>query len=160
MTTRPSQAVQVVGVMAFGQSLLFLAVWLIVCWSAGATAVPPAKSKQELKPSTYETAAARDPFRKRGPSAVAAIVSNVSLDFRLQGILYSASRPSAMVNNALIELNKPVTLTCANGQIQVKAVEITRDKVVLEVGGQRIELRLAGPDPLPKRADNTESKVR
>lgn len=158
MTTRPSQTTQVVGLMAFGQSLLFLLFWLIVCVKAGAGTVPQAKPKQELRPSTYETSTARDPFCKRGAAAAQTIVSNVAMDFRLQGILYSAQRPSAMVNNALMELNKPVSVTCGNGQVQATAVEITREKVILDVGGQRVELRLGTPDSLPKRTEPTESR--
>ena len=159
MTTRPTHAVQVVGVMAFGQSLLFLLLWLIVCWSAGATTPPPAAPKQELKLSMYEATTARDPFRKRNTASVTTVASNVPLDFRLQGILYSTRRPSAMVNNALVELDKPVMVVCGNGQVQVRAVEITRDRVILEVGGQRVELRLASPESPNKRAETTDTKV-
>jgi ribosomal protein L16/L10AE len=32
------------------------------------------------------------------------------------------------------------------GEVEVKAVTITRDLVVLEVGGQKTELRLGGTD--------------
>jgi ribosomal protein L16/L10AE len=62
------------------------------------------------------------------------------------GILYNAASPSALVNNQLVELNKPARMQTGQGEVEVKAVTITRDLVVLEVGGQKMELRLGGTD--------------
>jgi ribosomal protein L16/L10AE len=50
------------------------------------------------------------------------------------------------VNNQLVELNKPARVQIGQGEVEVKAVTITRDLVVLEVGGQKMELRLGGTD--------------
>lgn len=135
---------QVVGVMAFGQSLLFLLFWLLVCFSAGAGTTPPAKAKPALQVSTYDPANLRDPFLAPGVTPMKSkVVDKTSLTFKLQGILYSPSRPAAMVNDKLVEVGKPVTLTSGLAEIEVSAVRITRDTVILEAAGERIELRLA-----------------
>jgi len=46
------------------------------------------------------------------------------------------------VNDKVVELNKPVTVKTAQGDVPVRALEITREVVLLEVGGQKLELRL------------------
>lgn len=158
MMTQRSQTLHIVGLMAFGQSLLFLLLWLFICMSAGAAATPQ-KPKPELEQSVYEPSSARNPFVKPGtPTAGAQTIGSVPLVFRLQGILYSSKRPAAMINNVLVELDKPVTITSGNVEVEVKAVAITRDTVVLEAGGQRAELRMSVPDS-PANPGKTEPKA-
>ena len=63
---------------------------------------------------------------------------------KLKGILYHAVHPAAIVNDQLVEFNKSVTVQTEQGAVEVKAVQITREVVLLEVGGQKVELRLGG----------------
>ena len=115
--------------------------------SAGTAATAPQKPKRELELSGYEPTSARNPFMKPGVSSASAqSIGTTPVVFRLQGILYSAKQPAAMVNNVLVELDKPVTIVSGNVEVQVKAVSITRDTVVLEAGGQRAELRISDTD--------------
>jgi len=142
-----STAVRITGVLAFGQSLLFLALWLLLCASAGAA--PPAK-KVEFNPvlqlSKFEPAKTRNPFAKADDAGVtnktAAGVPLVMPALQLDGILYEAGNPSASVNGQLLTLNKIVHLDPQGANIPVKAVAITRRQVTLEVNGQKVELKL------------------
>ena len=62
------------------------------------------------------------------------------------GILYTATSPAALINDQLVELNKPVRVRTAQGETEIKALVITREMVQLEVGGQKVELRLGGSE--------------
>jgi hypothetical protein len=143
------RALRLVGLMAFAQSLLFLIVWLLVCVSAGAAPVKKTEFRPELLLSTYEPTKNRDPFGKVGGTTTPEVKSVPGTPFALQleGILYEAANPSAIVNGRLLTLDKTVTLTAGNGEVAVRAVEITRDHVVVEVGGKRTELRLNSQNP-------------
>lgn len=133
-----------VGLMAFAQSLLFLAVWLLVCAAAGAAPTEKTGFHPELVVSTYEPTKTRDPFGKvGGTTPEVKALPGTPIALQLEGILYEAANPAAIVNGRLLTLNKTVTLTAGNGEVTVRAVEITRDHVVLEAGGQRTELRLS-----------------
>lgn len=145
---------RVVGLLAFGQSVIFLVIWLFCCLSAGARPAPPAKPSNEmslaLEESTFKPVKTRDPFQPVG--FVAAVTAGPKLVindemFRLQGILFSQSNPSAIVNDKLVSLNRTVSVTTSSGPVEVKAIEITRERVVLEVAGRRTELRLAVAKP-------------
>jgi hypothetical protein len=101
--------------------------------------------------STYKTQGARDPFGSEvtvspGPTAGGSTRAAPAAAFKLMGILYNAASPSALVNDQLLELNKPVKMQTGQGEVQVRALSITRNLVVLEVGGQRVELRLGGSE--------------
>jgi type II secretory pathway component PulC len=134
---------QIVGILAFIQSLLFLVIWLWICASAGAATPPKADFSLDLQQSRYDPVQQRDPFgRTGGVPAESKAAPAAPLVFHLSGILYQATNPSAVVNDKLLTLNKTVTLNAGNGEVQIKAVEITRDRVVLEVGGQKVELRM------------------
>jgi hypothetical protein len=103
----------------------------------------------QLNLSTYTAQTQRDPFGAEVPNTTKAAdvqtpVTAGADSFKLMGILYSPTSPSALVNNELVELNKPVRVQIGQGEVQVKALSITRDTVVLDVGGQRVELRLGG----------------
>ena len=142
---------RVVGILAFCQAIGFLALFLFLCaWAGAATESKPA-SRFTLTLSTYATETVRDPFGAEVMKTADATGSSSghgasAEDFKLAGILYSATSPSALVNDRLVELNKPVMVQIGRGEVQVKAVTITRDLVVLEVGGQKVELRLGGTD--------------
>lgn len=133
--------------------------WLAVAWLGWgmvAGAAPPVKTGglPELQRSTYEPTNARDPFMKVGEKGGLALqmkmTPGVPFPFRLDGILYHPSDPWAIVNDTRLALNKPVTLRAGGAEIQVRAVEITRSKVVLEVAGQKVELRLTADSPKSK----------
>ena len=89
--------------------------------------------------SDYRPAKERNPFG--GGDGAAPSVAGAPV-FHLQGILYDAKNPTAIINDQLIGLRKPVTLSVAGGAVVVKAIEITREQVVLDVAGRRVELRL------------------
>ena len=138
-----SDALRLVGLMAFGQSLLFLAIWLLICASAGAAGVKNVDFNRDLQLSEYQPAKARDPFGgMAGASANVEPTPIGTLAFQLQGILYQTKNPSAIVNNQLLTLNKTVTLETGIGTVEVRAIEITRNLVVLESRGQKVKLQL------------------
>ena len=139
---------KVAGVLAFGQSLLFLALWLWLCASAGAaTPAPAEETEYRTIPSTYAPIRARDPFVKTGVRPdTAKVLPSGTVSFQLQGILYQGDNSSAIINDTLVTLNKTVTLSAGTSEIQIKAVEIGREHVVLEAGGQRVELHLNPQD--------------
>jgi hypothetical protein len=125
--------------------------------SAGLPAPPEApinpnrEFKPELAKSTYAPTKKRDPFGWSGGAVATTstgqvtrtFTASVNFPFRLEGIQYDPISPSAIINDRLVFLRKPVTLVAGSAAIEVKAVEITANRVVLEVGDQRVELRLA-----------------
>ena len=144
---RDSSAMRIVGILAFCQSLMFLALWLLMCAAAGA-ANAPIEFVPDLKTSTYQPTNARDPFAKPGIAMQATKTApTIPISLQLQGILYQPANPSAIVNDKLLTLNKIVSFNTGNSEVQVKAVEITRESVVLDIGGQRVELRLSPSSP-------------
>jgi hypothetical protein len=143
-----STSMRVVGILAFCHALFFLVLFLFICAHAGA-AVSKSSPALQLNPSTYTAQTQRDPFGSEVPKSAGAADARTTVtagadSFKLMGILYSPTNPSALVNNELVELNKPVRVQIGQGEVEVKALVITRDTVVLEVGGQRMELRLGG----------------
>jgi len=139
---------RIVGVLAFCQTIFFLVLFLFICARAGAATENPSPPSVKLTLSTYTTKTVRDPFGSEVPNSggpTTAGVHPVGPDnFKLMGILYSAASPAALINNQLVELNKPVRVQTAQGEAEVKALVITREMVQLEVGGQKVELRLGG----------------
>ncbi len=127
---RLAKPVHLVMLLAFGQSLLFLVIWLFVCASAGAATQKPATAAPvapELRPSVYQPVAVRDPFLPPGTKLSGPAVVAVGADkFRLEGILWHPTRPSAIINSRLVELNRPAKVATAVGKVEVEAVEITR----------------------------------
>jgi hypothetical protein len=146
-----STSMRIVGVLAFCHALFFLVLFLFICARAGATE-SKSSSALQLNPSTYTTQTQRDPFGSEAPNSANTANGGKTItagadSFKLMGILYSPTNPSALVNNELVELNKPVRVQIGQGEVEVKALAITRDTVVLEAGGQKIELRLGGNEP-------------
>ncbi len=144
-----SAAMRMVGVLAFCQAIVFLVVFLFLCARVGAATESKSGHSLELIPSTYATQNARDPFGAQVAGSTdtngAGMVTSVNAGtLKLMGILYDAAHPSALVNDQLLELNRPVKMQTAQGEMEVKALKITRELVVLQVGGQKMELRLGG----------------
>lgn len=147
--TELSTSLRVVGVLAFCQAIVFLVLFLFLCARAGAATESKPGHSLELIPSTYVTQNARDPFGAEVAGATdakgAGTVPSVDAGtLKLAGILYDAVHPSALVNDQLLELNRAVKMQTAQGEVEVTALKITRDLVVLQVGGQKMELRLGG----------------
>jgi hypothetical protein len=138
--------VRLVRILALCQALFFVALFLFLCAHAGAETASQLNFTPELKLSSFTPQKQRDPFGgglgKVGEGSSPATTAAASAALKLQGILYQAGSPSAMVNNRLIQLNKPTTVSTDQGEMEIKAVEITRNTVVLEAGGQKVELRL------------------
>jgi hypothetical protein len=142
---------RVVGVLAFCQVIVFLVLFLFLCARVGAATESKSGHNLELIPSTYTTQNPRDPFGAQVAGSAdtngAGTVTSVDAGaMKLMGILYDAAHPSALVNDQLLELNRPVKMQTAQGEVEVKALKITRDLVVLQVGGQQMELRLGGAE--------------
>lgn len=161
---RCATGLRLVGILAFGQSLLFLALLVWLCASVHAAPAPakPAPAVQgldlTLPESKYKPASTRDPFAKPGASTPVLKKTSAALPagFRLQGILSQRSDPSAIVNGQVVSLHKPIAVPTSEGEYIVEAIEIGRDRVVLSVGnGQKLELRLdsdaASPATPPAR---------
>ncbi|HUI08166.1 MAG TPA: hypothetical protein VL486_14290 [Verrucomicrobiae bacterium] len=138
-----------VRILALCQALLFLALFLFLCAQAGAVTESNRLFNPELSRSVYAPEAVRDPFGS-GAARAAGVLDNekaqaeVPSVLKLKGILYHAVHPAAIVNDQLLELNKPVTVQTDQGGLEVRALQITREAVLLQVGGQRVELRLGG----------------
>jgi len=105
----------------------------------------------QLIRSVYKPRVSRDPFLKPGltdGSGASRLAMTSHGTFRLQAILWSPTNPSAVVNDQFLSLAKSVILSTASGNVEVKAVEIGRDRVVLDVAGQRVELKLNPEQPM------------
>jgi Tfp pilus assembly protein PilP len=127
------------------------------------TNAPPEFAPQ-VRESTYAPAKKRDPFQRGGqrvtktPNAQTSVTPQpipqkpqipASL-FRLQAIILDQRGLLAVVNGEQLELNKPVTMLVGTSEMKVKAVQIARDRVVLEVEEQKVEVRLEEPGAPPK----------
>lgn len=139
----------VVRILAFCQALLFLALFLLICAWAGATTVSTRSFNPEMSRSVYSPVTVRDPFgsgvaKSAGAPDGERIRAAVPSMLKLKGILYHAMHPAAIVNDQLVELNKSVAVQTEQGAVEIKALQITREVVLLEVGGQKVELRLGG----------------
>jgi hypothetical protein len=148
-----SAPLRTVGILAFCQALVFVLLFLFLCAWAGAATEGKSASSLELNPSVYTPQNVRDPFGSEVPKVVEGVLAPVRFEgtdaLKLQGILYNKVHPSALVNDQLVELNKTAKVHTAQGEVEVKALEITRDRVSLDVGGQKVELRLGGIEPKP-----------
>lgn len=142
-----SGPLRLVGILAFCQTIFFLVLFLFLCARAGAATESKPGNSLELVLSTYTTQTTRDPFGSQSAGATdtngTAAATSVGADtLKVSGILYDAHHPSALVNDQLLELNRPVKMHTAQGEVEIKALKITRELVVLQVGEQTMELRL------------------
>jgi hypothetical protein len=144
-----SVPLRIVGILAFCQALVFIVLFLFICARAGAATEGKPSSGLELSSSVYTPQNARDPFGSQVPNATGTTQPVATGQMKLQGILYNAVNPSALVNDQLVELNKLTKVHTGQGEVEVKALKITRDLVLLDVGGQKIELRLGGDEHKP-----------
>jgi hypothetical protein len=135
--------------LALCQAFLFLGLFLFICAWAGADTGSKRSFNLELSRSVYAPEAARDPFGSGAAKSVTALNAEriraaVPSVLKLNGILYHAVHPAAIVNDQLVELNKSVAVRTEQGEVEIKALQITREVVLVEVGGQKVELRLGG----------------
>ncbi len=145
-----STPLRIVGILAFCQTLVFIVLFLFICARVGAATGGKPTSTLELSLSAYTPQSERDPFGSEVPKSTGATQQLVAPDsLKLHGILYSAANPSALINDQLVELNKTARVHTAQGDVEAKALKITRELVVLEVGGQKVELRLGGGEHNP-----------
>ena len=100
----------------------------------------------------YNGKALRDPFTD--PNAVVAKVDSDQTmqtafkTLKLQGILYSAENPRAIVNGKIVAIGGDVA-----GQAKVTAIH--RDSVVLSANGKTYTLN----ETIRKTSDDTDSKI-
>jgi hypothetical protein len=150
-TSQRFSAFRVGVILAFAHSLLFLALFLFMCARVGAeTTGKPEGLQGSLKMSSYNPVTERDPFLKPGglvkPGSTAQPTAPVMVvpasAFKLQGILYQPSSPSALINDTLVTMNQSYVLRTTVGSVSVKVAEVTPEKVVLLAGTQSIELRV------------------
>jgi len=114
----------------------------------GATGAPVPLPSGEFPPqlnrSVYQPVVARDPFRQPGASDGPTCRKTVDSSlFHIDGLFGSTKKMTAIVNGSALSLNTPVVLDSTSGRIQVKAVKITYDGVILEIGSQRVEVKRA-----------------
>jgi len=147
-----SVPLRTVGVLAFCHALVFLVLFLFVCAWAGASTVARPALDMRLIVSSYVPTKARNPFGSEpsnaaeDPSAKSKRIITPGL-LKLNGLLYDPVHPSAVVNGQLVEPRKPVSVPTEQGQIEVKALQITRESILLEIGDQKVGLWLSGHEP-------------
>jgi hypothetical protein len=150
----PTRSSQLTG-RCWPTTVVVVAVCLVL---GGVVRAAPEASKDfqpELRFSTYQPTKLRDPFGgTRATAGSSGPVSSGPAAFQLQGILYDTKNPMAIVNNQPVALNKLVKVPVGGSEIEVKAVELTREKVVLEVGGKRLELWLSNDSDLKSGPHN------
>ena len=113
-------------------------------------AVPP-----PVMPSVYQPKNLRDPFLRVGQEMSHAIIKTSSTAttttaeravpasaFRLQAIINVPPNPVAQVNDQELILNKLTALETPVGTFQIKMIQIHSNRIVIDVGGQQIELKL------------------
>ena len=99
----------------------------------------------------YQPIVSRDPFLSRDENLILTGPKTVDLrTFHLDGFLGPANNLNAVVNGWVLSLNKPVVIETATGHIQIKAVQIALDGVVLEVGDQHVKLKRDAAKALAK----------
>jgi hypothetical protein len=94
--------------------------------------------------------AGRDPFfpdsHRRDPAPVAQTVEarkqTVASDLLLKGIVGSASRRLAVINNAILEMGEESPVHVPGGVVRVRCLEIGDSYVVIKVEGETQSKRL------------------
>jgi hypothetical protein len=116
----------------------------------------PAGFAPQMVESRYAPEKKRDPFDRPGQQTTRTITNNTNTTsvvevvkpeippslFRLEAIVWDPRRPEALINGQRLEMNKPVTMQVGGNRMRVIAVEIGRERVVLDVEGQKVEVRL------------------
>jgi hypothetical protein len=147
-----SGSLSAVRILAFCHAIFFLVLFLFICAWAGAATTGKSAIDLRVISSAYAPQKGRNPFTSgaadsaEGAAATTGPVIAPGL-LKLSGILYDPVQPSAVVNNQLVELKKPVKVRTGQGEVKVKALEIGREFVLLEVGDQKLELWLSGHKP-------------
>ncbi|HUJ12126.1 MAG TPA: hypothetical protein VL171_19125 [Verrucomicrobiae bacterium] len=158
-TARPSSVtapLRFVRILAFCQALIFLVLFLFMCAWAGARTVAKSNVDLRIVTSSYAPKNERNPFvsvaiaQTGDPAATTSPVIAPGL-LKLDGVLYDPVHPSAVVNGQLVGPKRAVKVPTAQGEIEVKALQIARESILLEVGGQKLELWLSGHEPNKQR---------
>ena len=146
-----SASLRIVRILAFCQAIIFIVLFLFVCAWAGATTTDKSTVDLQMISSSYSPKKDRSPF---GAGPVQAVDTSAKVEhviapglFKLSGILYDPVHPSAVVNGQLVELKKTVKIPTDQGEMEVKASQIAREFIRLEVGSQKLELWLSGHEP-------------
>ncbi len=146
-----STPLRVVRILAFCQAIIFLVLFLFVCAWTGAATESKSTADLQVTSSSYAPKKERNPF---GSGTVDPADSPAKADhviapslLKLSGILYDPVHPSAVVNGQLVELKKAVRVPTEQGEIEVKALRIGRESILVEVGGREHELWLSGREP-------------
>jgi hypothetical protein len=66
----------------------------------------------------------------------------VAVDLHLKGFSGTPQQPLAIINNKTFAAGEEGDLNLASGRVHLRCVEIKSDSVVIEIGGERRELRL------------------
>jgi hypothetical protein len=108
------------------------------------TAVPQAVFVMPRMPSQ-----GKDPFfpRSMHPYSTGPIPTNnepvaIVYDLHLKALSGSGEHRLALINNHTFEMGEEAEVTTATGRIRIKCVDIHGDVVLVQVGGERRELRL------------------
>jgi hypothetical protein len=88
-----------------------------------------------------------DPFfpkvgRPIQPPVVTQTSTPVAVDLHLKGFSGTPQQPLAIINNKTFAAGEEGDLNLASGRVHLRCVEIKSDSVVIEIGGERRELRL------------------
>jgi hypothetical protein len=146
---------------------------VVLAWVGNADGKTPAKVSSSttsttvftppVKISEYNSHTGRDPFvpfgqkisvaqttEKTNAATVGTSLSNTTSTtyvpemFRLQAIL-CGQRPMVVINGDVLEMNRPSKLTVGGNELRVKVLKVDKEKVMLDVEGQKLELSLAEP---------------
>jgi hypothetical protein len=147
-----SRSLSVVRILAFCQAIFFLVLFLFVCAWAGAATIGKPTIDLRIISSAYTPQKERNPFGSGTLQPADGSAAKTSPEvapglLKLNGILYDPVHPSAVVNNQLVELKRAVKVLTGQGEIEVKALQIAREFILLEVGDQKLELWLSGREP-------------
>jgi hypothetical protein len=91
----------------------------------------------------------KDPFYPRSmhPYSSGPIPTNnepvaIVYDLHLKALSGSGDHRLALINNHTFEMGEEAEVTTATGRIRIKCIDIHGDVVLVQVGGERRELRL------------------
>jgi hypothetical protein len=70
----------------------------------------------------------------------------IVFDIKLKGIAGSPEKPLALINNATFEVGEEGDVVTATGRVRIKCLQIKGEVVLIQVGTERRELRMKGPD--------------
>ena len=89
-------------------------------------------------------ASGRDPFFPNHVAGTAPVAAHpaAAIVLVLNGLSGSADRKLAMINGRTFAENEEGDVNAGNGRVRIRLVEIKKDSAIIEVAGERRELRL------------------